>query len=115
MCRGDSSVKYTISYNYRLLICEGIFAFCKNVYIFAMHNILNGGESCHSVAGIFLPVNSIRRFRTPVWSVNAPTAVEWCYATGQAEPFIFVLIFKQKGLWEQIVIASLRVKEEVRL
>ena len=53
MCRGDSSVKYTISYNYRLLICEGIFAFCKNVYIFAMHNILNGGESCHSVAGIF--------------------------------------------------------------
>ena len=35
MCRGDSSVKYTISYNYRLLICEGIFAFCKNVYIFA--------------------------------------------------------------------------------
>lgn len=53
MCRGDSSVKYTISYNYRLLICEGIFAFCKNVYIFAMHNILRGGESCHSVAGIF--------------------------------------------------------------
>ena len=39
-----------------------------------MRNILNGGESCHSVAGIFLPVNSIRRFRTPVWSVNAPTA-----------------------------------------
>ncbi|HJA16329.1 MAG TPA: hypothetical protein H9796_14815 [Candidatus Butyricimonas faecavium] len=37
----------------------------------------------------FLPVNSIRRFRTPVWSVNAPTAVEWCYATGQAEPFSF--------------------------
>ena len=52
---------------------------------------------------------------TPVWSVNAPTAVEWCYATGQTEPFFFVLIFKQKGLWEGIVIVSLRVKGEVRL
>lgn len=31
-----------------------IFAFCKNVTIFVMSNILKGGESCHNVAGIFL-------------------------------------------------------------
>ena len=73
------------------------------------------GNPATGVAGIFLPVNSIRRFRTPVWSVNAPTAVEWCYATGQTGTVSFRLIFKQKGLWGGIVIVSLRVKGEVRL
>lgn len=33
----------------------------------------------------------IWRLRTPVWSVNAPTAVcEWCSSTGKAEPFYFM-------------------------
>ena len=31
-----------------------------------------------------------------MWSVNAPTAVEWCYATGQAEPFFFALILTKR-------------------
>ena len=48
------------------LNCGVIFVFIKNVTIFVMSNILKGGESCHNVAGIFMPAISIRRFRTPV-------------------------------------------------
>ena len=69
------------------------------IHIFVMHSIFQERGNLPIVDRHFLClVLSIRRFRTPVWSVNAPTAVEWCYATGQAEPFLFALILIPKDL-----------------
>ncbi len=54
-----------------------IFVFCENVYIFVMSNILKGGESCHSIAGIFYACYLHTAVPNPRDGVcNASTALE---------------------------------------
>ena len=56
--------------------------------MFVMPYISQRGDSLN-LSGYFLcPFDNIR-FRTPVWSVNAPTARCECKATGKAEPFFY--------------------------
>ena len=51
------------------------FGMFRMFCIFVMSNITQWRGDLPIRAGIFIPVTlHIRRFRTPVWSVNAPTA-----------------------------------------
>ena len=51
------------------------FAGMKKICMFVASYIQSGRVFCLFVAGIFLcPDATYTRFRTPVWSVNAPTA-----------------------------------------
>lgn len=54
-----------------------------------MTSILTAGKPANYLTGIFYVCTlHIRRFRTPVRSVNAPAAVRW-KSTGKAEPLVF--------------------------
>ena len=69
-----------------------MFVFCENVYIFVMHNILKGGESCHSIAGIFYACYLHTAVPYPRDGVLMHPQPLRCYAKGQAEPFLFLPI-----------------------
>ena len=52
------------------------FGMFRMFCIFVMSNITQWRGDLPIRAGIFIPVTlHIRRFRTPVWSVNAPSSV----------------------------------------
>lgn len=63
----------------------------KIFYMFAVLNILKGGETRSNTCGYFYAHNfTIQRFCTPVWSVNAPTALE-VLSNGKGRTVFFCL------------------------
>lgn len=48
----------------------------KTFHIFVLYYILEGGESCQLLTGIFYAFNIHTAVSPSVWSVNAPTAFE---------------------------------------
>jgi hypothetical protein len=61
----------------------------ENSSIFATTNILKGGQTRLYAAGIFYALLQPIRGVTPVWSVNAPTALE-VLVNGSVTPFLLL-------------------------
>lgn len=64
------------------------FGYMKSIAIFAMSYNVDGKRKPAKIAGIFyaLAILLITAV-TPVWSVNAPTAIDWCKTTGKDSRF----------------------------
>jgi hypothetical protein len=64
----------------------------KKIFTFAVSNIFKGEMARQLVAGIFYACTTIRGFGTPVWCVNASTALEGVRRRERLKPFF---IFSQ--------------------
>jgi len=69
------------------------FVMLENFCTFVTYYILEGRETCQSLTGIFYACTlHIRRFRTPVWSVNAPSSAIVLLDSGKGETVCILLI-----------------------
>ena len=65
------------------------FGDIKNIRRFAVHSNTESGTTRRNLSGIFCTLSIILiTVSTPVWSVNAPTALR-VECNGKAEPFLF--------------------------
>ena len=69
------------------------FGMFRMFCIFVMSNITQWRGDLPIRAGIFIPVTlHIRRFRTPVWRVNAPSSAIVLLDSGKGETVCILLI-----------------------